>query len=145
MKTIKTKIIIDAPLSKVWNILMDHSSYPSWNPFLLSISGSTQVGETISVSFHQENKKPMVFKPVVLKNETNSEFRWLGHLFVKGLFDGEHYFKLESISDNQTRFIHGENFTGLMAGVILKMIGDSTLKGFNNMNKAIKIRAEKNN
>lgn len=145
MKTLNTNIIIDAPLSKVWNILMDHSSYPDWNPFILNISGSTQVGEDLSVSFHQENKKAMVFKPIVLKNETNSEFRWIGHLFVKGLFDGEHYFKLESITAEQTRFIHGENFKGLMAGVLLKMIGKSTINGFNAMNQALKLRAEKSN
>ena len=100
------------------------------------------MGGKLAVTIQPEDKKPMTFTPVVLKNEKDKEFRWLGHLFVKGLFDGEHYFQLDAIGPNQTRLIHGEIFTGVLASVLLKMIGKSTLNGFRSMNEALKRQVE---
>ncbi len=145
MKELTTEIIIDATPNQVWNILMAKEEYPNWNPFIKSIKGSTEKGKQIEVSIQPPGSKPMVFKPTVLRNETAKEFRWLGHLFVKGLFDGEHYFKLEATKANQTKFTHGEAFTGILSGVLLKMIGENTLKGFIAMNEALKVKAENKN
>jgi hypothetical protein len=144
MKTIETTIKINAPISSVWKVLMDHEDYPNWNPFIKEITGNSSVDSSITVSIQMEKEKAMEFKPLILKNEEEKEFRWLGHLYVRGLFDGEHYFKLERESENETRFIHGEKFSGLMAGIIYTMIKEKTELGFNAMNQALKSEAEKN-
>ena len=47
MKKLKTKIIINATTDKVWDVLMTHETYPEWNPFITSITGTANVGETI--------------------------------------------------------------------------------------------------
>ena len=44
----------------------------------------------------------MTFKPNILVFEENKELRWLGKLFFKGLFDGEHKFE---IIDNKKSLI----------------------------------------
>jgi len=138
MRNIKTEVVINASVEEVWNVLMDHQSYPKWNPFIKQISGSTQPGNYLQVMLQSEGNKPMQFKPIVLSNSLNNEFRWKGKLFIKGLFDGEHYFLLEKIDDNHTKFIQGENFTGLLSGLLFKMIGKDTEDGFNAMNLALK-------
>lgn len=143
MKNLKTEITINASAATVWNILMDHQSYSDWNPFIKSISGETSVGNTLEVFIEPPNQKGMTFKPEVLANSTQTEFRWVGRLFVKGLADGEHYFQLEKIDDNTTKLMHGENFSGLLAGLLMKMMREDTLKGFNAMNEALKVQAEK--
>lgn len=143
-RSIKTEITIDAPVGKVWSILMDHKSYPDWNPFIKKISGSTTVGNNLQVTVQGQGNDPMDFTPEVLVNEDNLEFRWVGKLGIKGIFDGEHYFLLEEIRPNQTRFVHGENFTGLLSGLLLKMILEDTEAGFKSMNEALKTRAEEN-
>lgn len=140
--SIITEIIIDAPKAQVWNVLMDFAAFPKWNPFIKTISGEQQEGAQLKVEIQAPDQQPMTFTPQILQCEQEKEFRWLGKLWMKGLFDGEHYFRLEAISAQQTRFIHGENFSGLLSGIILKMIGDSTLKGFQAMNEALKSRAE---
>jgi hypothetical protein len=37
------------------------------------------------------------FTPVITKIEPVNEFRWIGKLWVKGIFDGEHVFMLEEL------------------------------------------------
>ena len=142
MRSLKTEIVIEAPAEEVWNVLLNHQSYPDWNPFIKNISGSTKVGDYLEVSVQSEGKKPMDFKPEVLVNNSNEEFRWIGKLWTKGIFDGEHYFILESTESGKTKFIHGENFTGILSGLMISMIGKDTLKGFEAMNVALKDRVE---
>jgi hypothetical protein len=79
----------------------------------------------------------MLFKPRVLINNTNREFRWKGKLFINGIFDGEHYFILNKISDNKTELIHGEIFTGILSGLIFNKIYKDTIAGFELMNKGL--------
>ena len=132
-KSIHTEIEIQAPISKVWEILMDFEKYPEWNPFIKELSGSTLEGDYLEVTMLSGGNKPMQFNPIVLINEEQEEFRWKGKLFVEGLFDGEHYFILEDFGNNQTRFIQGEEFTGLLSGALMKMIGKDTKIGFEAM------------
>ena len=141
MKKIKTEIIINASPEKVWNELLNFSAYSEWNPFIL-IEGEAVEGSRLKNTMTLEGQKPQVFKPQVLEVDENKAFRWEGHLLVKGLFDGEHYFLLEDIGNGTTRFIHGENFRGILSGLIMKMIGTQTEQAFVKMNKAIKARCE---
>src|SRR5690606_24538713 len=95
MRTIDTCIEIAAPPSRVWEVLMDFQSYPEWNAFITSISGSARVGEKLSVRIQPPGKKGMTFKPTVLVADPQREFRWKGKVLVNGIFDGEHFFRLE--------------------------------------------------
>ena len=143
-RSIRTEIVINATAEDVWKVLLDHQEYPQWNPFIKKISGSTQQGEYLEVTIQSEGNDPMDFTPVVLINNENQEFRWIGKLLVKGVFDGEHYFILEEIDSSRTRFIQGENFTGILSGIFMGMIKEDTEGGFNAMNKALKKRSENN-
>ncbi len=138
MQTIKTQIEINAPLEAVWNQLIDFKSYNQWNPFITQISGTLATGAYLAVTIHPPDGKPMTFRPRVISAIANQEFIWRGHLWIKGLFDGTHFFHLENLSNGKTKLIHGEHFSGLFVPIILKMIGDKTLKGFQAMNRELK-------
>lgn len=140
MKNLETTIVINANKKQVWETLMSFEEYPDWNPFIKQIAWKGK--DQLDITIDPGDKKPMQFKPIVLKNHDQKEFRWIGKLFLKGIFDGEHYFKLQSIGENQTKLIHGENFKGIFSRLILKFIGEDTLSGFNRMNVALKKRTE---
>ena len=142
MKTIETEILINASVNQVWNTLMDFPSHSKWNPFIRVIKGNPEVGKRIEVEIHLPKKSPMNFTPVVVTNHRNMEFRWRGKLGIKGLFDGEHYFKLKAISSTQTKLIHGENFYGLLVPIIFGMIKTDTIKGFESMNTALQLHLD---
>lgn len=142
MKKIRTEIIIHATAEKVWQVLTDFESHPGWNPFIISIKGEKKVGGNITVSLKPPGGGAMTFKPVVLRFEPGREFRWKGTLGMKGIFDGEHFFILEKLSDHQIKFIHGENFSGLLVWVLGKTLL-KTREGFQLMNQALKRECEK--
>jgi hypothetical protein len=142
MKLLETKTIINASAAQVWKVLTTFEKYHEWNPFIIRLSGNAEVGEHIEVHLKMEGSKAQVFRPDVLVVAQDREFRWRGKLFVKGLFDGEHYFLLNPLSDGRTEFIHGEQFSGMLVRPIMHLIGDSTANAFHTMNAALKKSVE---
>lgn len=139
---IKTQIIINATPEKVWRVLTDFKNYPNWNPFIKSILGEPRVGRQITVSIISSKGKNMTFKPVVVVLNPNREFRWIGTLLFKGLFDGEHKFELIDNGNGTTIFNHSETFKGLLVSLFKKQLKYSTKKGFELMNENLKKRVE---
>ena len=141
-KQITTQIVINATPQKVWAILTNFSNYPSWNPFIKSLTGQVAVGKKITAYLQPQNAKGMTFKPRVLALDTNKEFRWLGHLLFPGLFDGEHKFELIDNGNGTTTFIQSEKFRGILIPFFANMLNNSTKNGFVAMNQKLKQLAE---
>lgn len=142
-KEIKTEIHIQARPERVWEILCDFDNYPTWNPFIKSIKGNTSVGSNLEVYIEPPQAKGMKFTPKILAFTPNKEFKWLGKLWVKGLFDGEHAFQLTANTDGSTTFIHSEKFNGILVPFLSKMLDTNTKNGFEQMNEKLKALAEK--
>lgn len=141
-KELVTSITISASPTQVWAILTDFEKYPEWNPFIKSLTGQVAVGNTIVAHLHPPGGQAMTFKPKVLAFEPEKEFRWLGHLFFPGLFDGEHIFELTDEGNGTTLLVHREKFKGILVPLFQKMLDTNTLEGFNAMNRALKLRSE---
>lgn len=142
MHHIVTDIEIEADPVRIWSILMDFPSYPEWNPFIRSIAGTPSPGSRLEVSVQPPAGRAMSFQPVVLACVDNRELRWRGRLPVPGLFDGEHYFRVESLAPGRARFVHGERFSGALIPFLRKRIDGPIRAGFIEMNQAVKSRAE---
>mmetsp|Transcript_11073 Transcript_11073/g.12565 ORF Transcript_11073/g.12565 Transcript_11073/m.12565 type:complete len:89 (-) Transcript_11073:215-481(-) len=87
----------------------------------------------------------MTFKPKVIKFIEGKEFRWKGKVLVKGIFDGEHIFRIEENEEGQTLFHHEEIFTGVLASTLVYFKGGKMQQAFRNTNEAMKKRAESTN
>jgi len=142
MKQLHTEIEIGASAWRVWELLTDFASYPEWNPFIRSISGEPAPGERLQARLEPPGGRAMTFKPKVLTAEPNRELRWLGHLLVPGLFDGEHSFTIQPLEDDRVRFIQREAFKGLLVPLFAQSLESNTRRGFEEMNHALKERAE---
>lgn len=141
-KEIRTELVIKASPAIVWSVLTDFAQYPSWNPFIKWIKGEAIEGLKITACIEPPNASGMTFKPLILKVNPQKEFRWVGHLFIRGLFDGEHIFELYENSDGSTTFVQREEFKGLLVGLFTKMLDTNTMQGFEAMNRKLKKRAE---
>lgn len=143
MKELRSAIEINATPERVWALLTDFPSFPDWNPFIRRATGAIQTGGRLEVLIQPSGASGMTFRPTVLKVEPARELRWLGHLLVPGLFDGEHSFLIERIGEGQTRFVQQETFKGILVPLFARQLDSDTLRGFNEMNEALKARAER--
>jgi len=141
MKSIHTTVDIAAAPGRVWEVLTDFSSYPQWNPFIRSISGTPEVGERLAIVVQPPGGSATAFKPVVLAARPGLELRWKGRLIMPGIFDGDHYFHLQEL-EGGTRLEHGERFSGLLAMLMPASSFGQIEAGFLAMNQALKSLAE---
>jgi hypothetical protein len=141
MKTLSVTTNINAPVSTVWRHLTTWSDFPSWNPFITSLTGDVAVGAPLEARIQPPGGKAMTFRPTVTAVEHERRLEWLGHVVVTGLFDGRHSFLLEDLGDGRTRLTQAERFTGLLVPLTGRML-DRTSEGFAAMNDALRRRAE---
>jgi len=142
MKTLHTQIDIDAPAERVWDALTTIADYPIWNSFIPHLAGTLAPGERLEVRLEPPGGAAMTFRPTVLAVEPARGLRWVGHLLIPGLFDGEHQFEIQPLGPGRVRFVQQERFTGVLVPLFARTLDAHTLPGFNAMNAALKARAE---
>jgi len=142
MKELRSEIEIEASAERVWQLLTDFADFPHWNPFIRRASGNVKLGQQLEVNIQPSGANGMTFRPTVLRAEPNRELRWIGHLLIPGLFDGEHIFTIEPLGANRVRFVQREIFTGLLVSLFAKGLDTDTQRGFGEMNQALKVQAE---
>lgn len=132
MKEIATEVEIAASATKVWEILIDLDRFSEWNPFISDAEGVVKESAYLKVHISPPGGKPMTFK-----------FRWLGRFLIPGLFDGEHIFEVKPLSENRSSLMQREEFRGLLVPLLWGRLDTRTRHGFNEMNAALKMKAEK--
>jgi hypothetical protein len=140
---LRTEIEIDAPPERVWSVLTDFPQYHAWNPFITSVEGELTVGSTLTIRVCPPESSESKLRPKLLVCEAPRELRWRGHLFIKGLLDGEHFFQVHETADGKSRFVHGEDFSGILIRFLHAQL-TQVARGFVYMNQALKKRVEQN-
>lgn len=139
MPIITAEINIDAPVTKVWQILLDFEAYGQWNPFITEVIRTSDKQLKVTMV---SNNKTTIFNPTIYIEKQETELRWLGKLAgLPFLFTGEHYFLL-SISKKGTHLIQGEKFSGLLTYLLWPFIKNEIQNNFQAMNQALKVRVE---
>lgn len=142
-KLLETSIEIDAPVEDVWATFGDFARWPEWNPFVVELTGTFEVGERLEARIQPPGGRGMTFKPTVVAYEPPRELRWVGHVLFPGVFDGEHRFVLERIGESRTRFTQSEEFRGALVWLFMGTTGKTrTTLGFEALNRALKERVE---
>jgi hypothetical protein len=142
VREIRTEIEIDAPAERVWDVLTDLAAYDEWNPFIKHLEGELQEGSRLRATIAPPGGRATTFTPSVTDLQPRRRLAWLGHLGVRGVFDGEHIHEIEELERGRTRYVQRERFTGALVpfvgGVLRK-----TEEGFRRMNAELKERAER--
>lgn len=137
-----THVDIDAPPERVWDVLTDFDRYDEWNPFM-RVVGRPNEAARLHVELFPPGGRPARFRPTVTRAVPGRELRWLGRLWTRGVFDGEHQFVLDPLDDGRrTRLTHAESMTGVLTPLVWRRVGAATERGFEAMNAALKREAE---
>jgi hypothetical protein len=140
-KNLVTEIGIAAPPQRVWQVLTELAAYPEWNPFVVHATGTTEVGNRLTLRLQPAVGRQTTVRPTVTAARAGAELRWLGRLGMPGILDADHHFVLEPDGDG-TRLVQQEHFGGLLVPLVARTLDRGTLPAFVLMNEALKRRAE---
>jgi hypothetical protein len=141
-KQLHAEVEIEATPDRIWSVLTDFAAYHDWNPFIVQATGQPVPGTRLELQMRLSGRRPTTIRPEVLEADPARRLRWLGRLLLPGLFDGEHTFTIQPAGPGRTRLTQHEEFRGLLAPLVLRMIAKPTLASFHQMNQALKDRVE---
>jgi hypothetical protein len=138
MRELRTEIEFDGTPEETWAVLTDLQAFPDWNPFIEKVDGELRVGTKLDVRLQPVGERGITMHPTVLTAEPGRELRWIGHLMIPGIFDGEHRFQIDEAGPGRVRFTQSERFGGILMPLFWKKLRDGgTAKGFRAMNEAL--------
>jgi hypothetical protein len=141
-KQLHAEVEIGATPDRVWEVLTDFAAYQDWNPFIVQAAGQAVPGTRLELHMRLSGRRSTTIRPEVLEADPARRLRWLGRVLVPGVFDGEHTFTIEPAGPGRARLTQHEDFRGLLAPLVLKLIAKPTLASFHQMNQALKTRVE---
>jgi hypothetical protein len=138
-RNITTGIEIDAPPARVWEVLTDFAAYGEWNPFIVSAEGTPNTGGRLKLRMRADGRTFTV-RPTVVEAVEGRLLRWVGRLWVGGLFDAEHIHSIEATATG-VWYVQQEFFRGALLPFLGKTLA-ATQVAFERMNVALKHRVE---
>jgi hypothetical protein len=142
-KELVSSIDIEASAEKVWELLIDFTAYPTWNPFITRAEGPVEVGGRLTLRMQPVGGSAVTLRPTVVEVVEGHRLRWQGRLGLRGLLDGDHLFVLEPHGATRSRLVQQEQFSGLLVPFLQRSLDRGTLPAFHAMNAALKDRAER--
>lgn len=143
MKEVRSEIEINSYPESVWRILIDFGAYDQWNPFINKIIGAPTEGSKIDIYIETPSGKNRKYSPRITRVEEGRELRWFGKSSLPGFLNAEHIFIIEELQPERVHFIQRELFDGLLTRVFGKGVDTDIRQGFQDMNDALKKRAER--
>ncbi|MHB1343153.1 MAG: SRPBCC family protein [Thermoleophilia bacterium] len=153
-REVRAETLIAAPPERVWALLTDLASYPSWNRFMPRVQGDLVPGGEVQAEVRFSRGflgVPLRFRAQVLRCDSCREIRWVGKLLSRWLFGGVHSFVLEPAPNapgvgtpvgGGVLLVHREVLSGLLLPVLGWYLAPLMEEGFREMNEALRAQAE---
>jgi len=142
MPIYQTTFEINAPASRVWQLLTTLASYSDWNPQITRAVGTIDQGATISLRLTLPARPALEVSATIEEVQPDRLLTWRGHVLAPWFFEGYRKFAIEPIAPERVNVTHVEDIHGLMAPVFGLLMGGPVHRSHQALNQALRARAE---
>jgi len=141
-RAISSEIEIDAPIDLVWSILRDFDSYSEWNPFTVSVKTTLELGSPVDMRVKLRPPKEMHQLEYVSAVAEGERVCWGGNVGPRWFINADRCQVLTDLGDGRTRYLTTDVFRGIGVGLMFLLVGRHVQRGFDDVGRALKARAE---
>lgn len=137
------KIHINAPIERVWAILLDLPRYSQWNPFTYRVDSTLVVGDPVDLYVRMRKRGERVQREYVRTVEAPTTLSWgmtMGHAVLLTALREQ---TLERIDAKTCSYQTTDAFSGALTPLVTYLFGEDIEEGFNAVARALKAHAEK--
>lgn len=132
---------IEAPIERVWEILVDVERYGEWNPFTPQVETDFGIGSRVDLrvamgplKLRQVERIEAVDPPRLLVWSTK-----MGHPVLLSALREQ---CLEALGESRCRYVTTDAFAGLLTPLVMLLFGQLVRRGFNDVALGLKAQAE---
>jgi len=147
-------IIINAPVSTVWEIMTDFDHYPEWNPLNRFFRLDTKAEPNHFVTFgpswgpyDRSDDEPFP-EPDMIQHEMITiweENCCLAYADIRRILRAERVQFISALENGKTRYHTYERMSGILSPIVRLTYGSKIINGFTANGMALKKRAESHN
>jgi hypothetical protein len=134
---------IDAPLERVWEILVDFPNYGAWNRFCPRIECSGELGAKVVMDVRFPGQKPIRQVEVLNVLEPPHRIAWGVIMGSRAILVANRYQTLETLGPGRTRYTTIDYMSGLIAPIVNVMYAEKVRAGFQLAADGLKEYAER--
>ncbi len=142
---VSEKVEISAPVSVVWQVLIDMESYPLWNPFCVECQSTLEMGAAVNMKLKSYvNAGPEFFEncEYVCANVKEKQLSWALPHYDAWPYPARRDQYLEVIDENSCRYWSTDEFRGPNGIHVMRFAGPWVKQAFDDTAYALKERAE---
>ena len=132
---------IEASAERVWDILIDVDRYGEWNPFTFRVVTSLKVGAPVDLHVDMGPYK-VTQQQQIQAVEPPGLLAWGMTMGARFLMFTRREQRVQRLGEARCRYETSDAFTGLLAPFVVLLFGRLVRRGFNNVARALKERAE---
>lgn len=132
------KVIIHAPLEKVWHALIDLENYSKWNPFTPRVDTTFVVGEPAILYVTMNEHHQRIQREVMTVFEPQHAFAWASIMGGPRILKANRWQIVEPLDDYRTHYQTYETFDGLLVPLIMALYRTDIQRGFEAVGEAVK-------
>jgi hypothetical protein len=112
MPVYQTTFEVNAPASRVWQVLTTLGSYSDWNPQIPRATGTIEQGATISLRLTMPGRPAMEVSATIEQTQPERLLTWRGHVLAPWFFEGYRKFAIQPIAPGRVNVTHVEDIHG---------------------------------
>lgn len=141
--SVSASVEIEAPIEKVWRVLVDIPNYGAWNPFTPRIDTNLVLGTPVMLHVAMKKGKPLlVQKETMSRYEEGKLMAWGDVLGAAPLLKFERIQELTALSTTRTRYFTEDAFSGLLVPIVMGLYRKDIQRGFSETAEALKKHVE---
>ncbi len=121
---------IDAPVERVWQILVDFPNYAAWNRFCPGIACTGELGSEVVMDVRFPGQKPIRQVEVLNVLEPPHRLAWGVLMGSRAILVANRYQTLEPIGTNRTLYTTIDYMSGLIAPIVKALYAEKVRAGF---------------
>ena len=133
---------IEAPIERVWEILVDVERYGDWNPFTTRVETNFEIGSPVDLYVTLGPLKLKQPETIVAVDRPHL-LVWRTKVGARVLLSARREQRLEALGETRCRYLTTDAFKGLLTPLVVFLFGRLVRRGFNDMAWALKKHAER--
>ena len=134
---IEHRLGIAAPAPVVWQVVSDLERWAEWNPLYVKAEGALKIGAQLTLTQALDGRPTVLIQPTIVDWVPDSQILW--RLTQNGGFiQRMRYLEIEKLADEACIFSNGEDWSGLLAGLIPVELRKALRRGYEALGEAVR-------